>query len=78
MDAAFVIRGKFTKKAFVSDDPMPDVEGPAELIVYPQDPRQKKRTGESMFGSFGKALQLRSAKDIDRQLQDERDSWQKQ
>ena len=39
MDTAIVIHGKIAEKQFVSDEPMPDVEGPAELIVYPEGRR---------------------------------------
>ena len=37
MDTAIVIHGIISAKQFISDEPMPDVEGPAELIVYPKD-----------------------------------------
>ena len=30
MDAAFIIHGKVAERVFVSDEPMPDVEGPAD------------------------------------------------
>ena len=38
MGAALVIHGKIAERQFISDEPMPDVEGPAELIVYPKNP----------------------------------------
>lgn len=34
MDSPVVIRGTFTNKVFVSIDPLPEAEGPAELIVH--------------------------------------------
>ncbi len=37
MEAAIVIRGVVSKKQFISDEPMPDVEGPAKLIIYLKD-----------------------------------------
>ena len=61
MDAAFVIHGKVAERAFVSDEPMPDVEGPAELIVYTRGAVDDAGTSRSMFEFFGKAPQLRSA-----------------
>ena len=55
MDTALVIHGKIAEKQFISDEPMPDVEGPAELIVYPKDTPQKRQAGTSIFDLFGKA-----------------------
>ena len=75
MDTALVIHGKIAEKQFVSDEPMPDVEGPAELIVYPSGSVQEVPGGRSMFEFFGKAEHLRSAKDIDAQIREERDAW---
>jgi hypothetical protein len=75
MDTAFIIHGKIAEKQFISDEPMPDVEGPAELIVYPKAPLQKEKTGTSIFDLFGKAEHLRSAEDIDAQIREEREAW---
>jgi hypothetical protein len=75
MDTALVIHGKITEKQFVPDEPMPDVEGPAELIVYPSGVAQQVPGGKSMFEFFGKAPQLRSAEDIDAQVREEREAW---
>jgi hypothetical protein len=74
MDAPLVIRGRFSHKAFVSDEPMPDVEGPAELIVYPAEAAAEKPKGHSMFSVFGKAPRLRTDEDIDTQIAEERRS----
>ena len=75
MDTAIVIHGKIAERQFVSDEPMPDVEGLAELIVYPKDLPQKEKTGTSIFDLFGKADHLRSAEDIDAQIREEREAW---
>ena len=75
MDAAIVIHGTISEKQFISDEPMPDVEGPAELIVYAKDAGKPILPGKSMFEFFGKAPQLRSAEDIDAQVREERDAW---
>jgi hypothetical protein len=75
MNTALVIRGTFAHRAFVSDEPMPDVEGPAELIVYPAAASAEKPQGHSMFSVFGTAPRLRSGEDIDAQIAEERDSW---
>ena len=74
MNTAIVIHGTISEKQFISDEPMPDVEGPAELIVYPKNATQLPE-GKSMFEFFGKAPQLRSAEDIDAQVREERDAW---
>lgn len=75
MDTPLVIRGHFSHQAFVPDQPLPDIEGPAELIVYPPAPVVRKAKGHSMFSVFGKAAQLRTAEDIDAQIAEERRSW---
>ncbi len=75
MDTAIVIHGTISAKQFISDEPMPDVEGPAELIVYAKDATKPILPGKSMFEFFGKAPQLRSAEDIDAQVREERDAW---
>lgn len=77
MDKALVIRGRFARKAFVPDGPMPDLEGPAELIVYSGEAAQEQGAGESVFGLFGKANRLRSAEDIDLQIRRERQAWKR-
>jgi hypothetical protein len=74
MNTALVIHGKIAAKQFVSDEPMPDVEGPAELIVYAKEPPSKK-SGVSIFELFGKAEHLRSGEDIDAQIREEREAW---
>lgn len=75
MDTAFIIHGKIAEGQFVSDEPMPDLEGPAELIVYTRVIAEDARASRSMFEFFGKAPQLRSAEDIDAQLREEREAW---
>jgi hypothetical protein len=75
MDSAIVIHGNILDRQFVSNEPIPDVHGPAELIVYPKDDAKTIRPGRSMFEFFGKAPQLRSAEDIDAQVREEREAW---
>ena len=70
MDAAIVIHGTITAKQFISDEPMPDVEGPAELIVYPKNTSREESSRVSIFDLFGKAPQLRSAADINVQVRE--------
>jgi hypothetical protein len=75
MDSPVIIRGTFTNQVFVPESPMPQIEGPAELIMYQQKPESDDENDSSLFNLFGKAPQLRSAEELDAQLKAERDSW---
>ena len=74
MDNALIIRGRIHQRTFVSDEPMPDLEAPAELIVYaPARPRRDEKGAiGSIFGLFGKAQRLRAGEEIDAQIREER------
>ncbi len=72
MDSPVIIRGTFSNKTFVPLDPLPELEGPAELIVHAQ-PRKEKRA--SIYDAFGKAERPRTAEDLDAQLAEERAAW---
>jgi len=74
MGGPLVIHGKIVNRSFVADDPMPDLEAPAQLIVYAEVARET-RPRNSMFDVFGKARLLRSAEELDAQLREERDAW---
>jgi hypothetical protein len=71
MDTAIVIHGVISERQFISSEPMPDVEGPAELIVYPKETPVEPTSRVSIFDLFGKAEHLRSAEDIDAQVRGE-------
>ncbi len=73
MNPALVIRGRYQNQTFVPDEPMPLVEGRAELIVFPAAARPN--VPPSIFDLFGKAPRLRSAEDIDAQVREEREAW---
>ena len=75
MDTPLVIRGHFSHQAFVPDQPLPDIEGPAELIVYPPKATVATAQGTSVFDFFGKAPRFRSAEELDAQLREEREAW---
>lgn len=72
MSQSIVIRGRYAGQSFVASEPLPLVEGPAELIVHPQ---ATPAATVSIFELFGTAPQLRSAEDIDEQVRQERESW---
>jgi hypothetical protein len=76
MESPVVIRGTFTNQVFVPEGPLPKVEGRAELIVYEQLTTEETADERpSIFDCFGKAERLRSAEDLDAQLEEERASW---
>jgi hypothetical protein len=67
-----IIRGTFSNKTFVAAEPLPEAEGPAELIVHVQVPADAR---PSIYDAFGKATQPRTAEDLDAQLEAERTAW---
>jgi hypothetical protein len=72
MDSPVIIRGTFFNKTFVHAEALPEAEGPAELIVHVQPPSAGR---PSIYDAFGKAKQLRTAEDLDAQLDEERAAW---
>jgi hypothetical protein len=72
MDSPVIIRGTFFNKTFVPADPLPEAEGPAELIVHVQAPKESR---PSIYDSFGKAKRLRTAEELDARLAEERAAW---
>ena len=76
MNGSLVIHGKVSGQVFVPDEPMPDIEGPAELIVYADVEAQSATFGaRSVYEFIGKSSEPRSAEELDAQLREERDSW---
>lgn len=75
MSEAIVVRGNYVGQTFVPDEPLPLVEGPAELIVFPREKTEPPSQSPSIFDLFGKAPRLRSAADIEAQVRDEREAW---
>ncbi len=72
MDSPVVIRGTFFNKTFVPTDPLPEAEGPAELIVHTT---LSKEPRHSIYDAFGTAEHHRTAEDLDAQLAEERAAW---
>jgi hypothetical protein len=76
MNRSLVIHGKVSGQIFVPNEPMPDIEGPAELIVYPAvNPLPGAAGTRSVFDFIGKDREPRSAEDLDAQLLEERAAW---
>mgnify|MGYP000947027640 CR=1 FL=1 len=72
MGSPLVVRGTFVNGTFVPFDPLPDAEGPAELIIH-SPPGKDSRP--SVYDAFGKSRQPRTAEELDAQLRDEREAW---
>ena len=72
MSTPLVIHGRLTPQGFVADEPIPDIKGPAELIVYPTSGTDAASEGPSISDFFGKAPHLRSGEDIDAQIEEAR------
>jgi hypothetical protein len=72
MDSPVVIRGMFLNGTFVPTEPLPDAEGPAELIVHAQP---ASVASPSIYGALGKARRLRTAEELDTQVEEERAAW---
>ncbi|HYH64367.1 MAG TPA: hypothetical protein VD866_06680 [Urbifossiella sp.] len=73
MSDTLIIRGRYADRTFVPDGPLPDAEGPAELVITPAGPAP--RSGGSIADAFGAAPVLRSGDDILTQVRADRDEW---
>lgn len=71
MNQTLIVRGRYVGRTFIPDDPMPDVEGAAELVITPTPSPPRG----SVADAFGAAPVLRSGDDILAQVQAERDEW---
>jgi hypothetical protein len=73
MSNAIVIHGRYVNRTFIPDEPLPAVEGSAELIVIPIKPSSAQ--AGSIIDHFGKAPVLRPREDIEAQIRKERAEW---
>ena len=71
MDQTLVVRGRYVGRTFIPDGPLPDAEGPAELIITPAPPQARG----SVADAFGTAPVLKSGDEILAQVRAERDEW---
>ena len=71
MDQPLIVRGRYAGRTFIPDDPWPDAEGAAELVITPTPPQARG----SIADAFGTAPRLRSGDDILAQVRAERDEW---
>ena len=70
MDQTLIVRGRYAGRTFIPDGPLPDAEGPAELVITPTP-----QARGSVADAFGTAPVLRSGEDILAQVRAERDEW---
>ena len=71
MDQTLVVRGRYAGRTFIPDEPLPDAEGTAQLVITPSG----VRPGGSVADAFGTAPVLRSGADILAQVRADRDEW---
>jgi hypothetical protein len=74
MESLVIVRGMFANQAFVPEGTLPEVEGRAELIIHTQSPETPAER-PSIYDVLGQAKRLRSAADLDAQLEEERAAW---
>ena len=56
MDQTLIVRGRYAGRTFIPNEPLPDAEGTAELVITPAG----SRPGGSVADAFGTAPVLRS------------------
>jgi hypothetical protein len=71
MNQTLIVRGRYAGHMFIPDGPLPDAEGPAELVIKPTPTPARG----SIADAFGTAPVLRSGDDILAQVRAERDDW---
>ena len=71
MNQPLIVTGRYSDRVFVPDGPLPDAEGPAQLVITPA-PVQARG---SVADAFGTASVLRTGDDILAQVRAERDEW---
>ena len=71
MDQTLIVRGRYAGRTFIPDGPLPDAEGPAELVITPTP----THAPGSVADAFGTAPVLRSGDDILAQVRAEREEW---
>ena len=60
MDQTLIVRGRYVGRTFIPDGPLPDAEGPAELVITPTSHPARG----SVADAFGTAPVRRSGEDF--------------
>ena len=71
MNPPLIVSGRYAGRVFVSDGPLPDAEGPAQLVIAPAPVPARG----SVADAFGTASVLRTGDEILAQVRAERDEW---
>jgi hypothetical protein len=71
MDQTLIVRGRYFGRTFIPDGPLPDAEGPAQLVITHVPPEGHG----SVADAFGTAPVLRRGDDILAQVQAKRAEW---
>lgn len=71
MAETLIIRGRYVGRTFIPDDPLPDAEGTAELVITLTKPPVRG----SVADAFGTAPVLRSGDEILAEMRAEHDEW---
>jgi hypothetical protein len=71
MNQMLIVHGRYAGRTFIPDEPLPDAEGVAKLIISPSVPRSEG----SVADAFGTAPVLRSGDDILAQIRAEHEDW---
>lgn len=71
MNQPVIVHGRYVGRTFIPDEPLPETEGVAELIITPAVPQ----AGHSIATAIGKAAVQRSAAEILAQVAADRDQW---
>jgi hypothetical protein len=71
MKQTVIVHGRYAGRTFIPDDPLPDTEGVAELVITPAVPK----SGRSIADAFGAASVLRKGDEIIAQVRADRDEW---
>jgi hypothetical protein len=76
MERVIAVRGKLADARHIElDEPITEIEGPVEVFIRPAPPDQQA-IGESIFDVIARLPGgNRSKEDIDRQIREERESW---
>ena len=71
MNQTLVVPGRYVGRVFIPDGPLPDAEGPAQLVIT----TTSAQSGGSIAEAFGTAPLLRTGDEILSQTRTERDEW---
>ena len=75
MSPNVVVRGRFVGGTFVPDGPLPDTEGPAELVITPAVAPTQPAPRKTLLDIVGRYSTPMTREQIDAELREERAGW---